>query len=294
MCSHARVRPQQRARRPSIHATHIRLFRSLRRLALLLLATLGCACSTPGERFLDDAAARGFSRELRDADGLPIVVLRNHAGSDGAALHVYLDGDGQPFATRHRVATDPSSRERLALALMAADPHPAVLVGRPCYYVSAADCDSSLWTTARYGERVVTAMTLAIERVAATRPGVPLRLIGYSGGGTLAMLLAPRLPRVDTVVTIAANLDVAAWTRHHAYTPLGESQDPAVMPPLPAHIRQHHFLGARDDNVPPALVRAAIARQPQARVDVVADYGHACCWAAAWPKLLTSALQRSD
>jgi pimeloyl-ACP methyl ester carboxylesterase len=255
---------------------------------------LGSACSAPGERFLDDAAARGFSRELRDADGLPIVVLRKHAGSDGAALHVYLDGDGQPFATRHRVAADPSSRERLALALMAADSHPAVLVGRPCYYVSAAACDSSLWTSARYGERVLAAMTLAIEGVAATRPGVPLRLIGYSGGGTLAMLLAPRLPRVDTVVTIAANLDVAAWARHHGYTPLSDSRDPAVLPPLPVHIGQHHFLGGRDDNVPPALVRDAIARQPRARVDVVADFGHTCCWADSWPKLLATALQPSD
>ena len=40
--------------------------------------------------------------------------------------------------------------------------------------------------------------------------------------------------------------------------------DPALAAPLPAHIHQHHFVGGRDENVPPALVRRVTARQPRA------------------------------
>ncbi|MEQ8659973.1 MAG: alpha/beta hydrolase, partial [Gammaproteobacteria bacterium] len=207
-----------------------------------------------------------------------------------AALHVYLDGDGSPFATRHRAARDPSSRKRLVLALMAADPAPSLLLGRPCYYLAASACESTLWTTARYGETVLAAMAAALEQATAAHPRVPLRLVGYSGGGTLAMLLAARVPRVEAVITIAANLDVAAWAAHHDYSPLTASRDPARAPPLPAHIRQHHYFGGVDENVPPTLVRHVAARQAHARSEVIAAYGHTCCWADAWPRLLASAL----
>jgi len=261
------------------------------RTALTLLALVALAgCATPGERFLDEAGRRGFAREVHWVDGLPLVVLRHGTARNGAPLHVYLDGDGTPFVSRRRVASDPSARERLVLALMASDPAPSLLVGRPCYYLDAPACTSGLWTNARYGETVVAALAATIEAATVATPDAPLRLVGYSGGGTLAMLLAPRLPRVDAVVTVAANLDVAAWARHHDYTPLDASLDPALAAPLPAHIHQHHFVGGRDENVPPALVRRVTARQPRASVALIADYGHDCCWAQAWPRLLPGAL----
>ncbi len=257
--------------------------------ALLALCALA-GCASPGERFLGAAESRGFAREVHRVGGLPLVVLRRGSPRAGAPLHVYLDGDGTPFVSRRRVASDPSSRERLVLDLMAADPAPSLLVGRPCYYLDAPACTSALWTNARYGEAVVAALAATIEATTAAMPDAPLRLVGYSGGGTLAMLLAPRLPRVEAVVTVAANLDVAAWARHHDYAPLDGSLDPARAAPLPAHILQHHFVGGRDENVPAALVQGVAARQRRARVEVIADYGHACCWSQAWPRLLAGAL----
>jgi pimeloyl-ACP methyl ester carboxylesterase len=54
-----------------------------------------------------------------------------------------------------------------------------------------------------------------------------LTLVGYSGGGTIAVLLAARRSDVAEVITVAANLDVGYWTQRDGLSPLTGSLDPA-------------------------------------------------------------------
>ncbi len=115
-------------------------------------------------------------------------------------------------------------------------------------------------------------------------------LIGFSGGGTLAMLLAPGLPRVTRVITVAANLDTAAWTAHHGYPPLTASLNPATRPPLGPRIAQTHYLGERDSSVPPSLLAALRTRTADADWRVVPGFDHQCCWVERWPVLLDAAI----
>lgn len=251
-----------------------------------MLALFGLGCASPGERFLADAAGRGFVRGTFAAPHHELVVLRHGSAHAGEPLHIYLDGDGSPWISPRRIAQDPTSRERLVLALMQRDPAAAVLIGRPCYYGAEGACDASMWTSRRYSEAVVAAMAAAIDaEIAAGDPG-PVTLIGYSGGGALAMLIAPRIDRVERVVTLAANLDVGAWTAHHGHSPLARSLDPALAPALPARIAQRHLFGADDENVPAERMRHVAERQASAEVVVVEGFDHACCWAAAWPELM--------
>jgi pimeloyl-ACP methyl ester carboxylesterase len=51
-------------------------------------------------------------------------------------------------------------------------------------------------------------MQAALERILASGHFDGVVLIGYSGGGTLAMLLAARVPETRGVITIAGNLDI--------------------------------------------------------------------------------------
>ncbi len=117
-------------------------------------------------------------------------------------------------------------------------------------------------------------------------------LLGYSGGGALAMLMAERLPETRAVVTLAGNLAVEAWVAHHGYLPLTASLDPAQRPPLDPALVQLHAVGGRDRRVPPALTRDVIARQSGARTLFFPEQDHACCWASVWPSILTE-LERS-
>jgi hypothetical protein len=262
-------------------------------------------CASPQQRIDGMAQRGGLTKALVPGAGfrhlvyrapalttVPVPTGRTDASRNPERLHVYLEGDGTPWATRTRIAAEPTPRRPLALALMLQDPAPALYLGRPCYHGLAESnrCAPLLWTHRRYAEEVVASMATVLRREAA-RVGAPtLVLIGYSGGGTLARLLAERMPRTAAIITIAANLDLDAWTRRHGYSPLAGSLDPARRPPLSADVAQPHLRGGRDRNCPPELIRRYLDKEPAARVEVIADFDHRCCWVEDWPERLERAL----
>lgn len=254
-------------------------------LALVLVLVAGCA--EPAARFSDRAAALGFRTSLVEGDGFHHVAFRRGEPASGAAraLHVYLDGDGTPWEAG-RPAADPTPRDPLVLRLMAMDAAPSVYLGRPCYHGLAANppCAPALWTDARYSEAVVASLAAAARRLLSQEGRSAIVWLGYSGGGTLAVLLAGRMRETVGVVTVAANLDVEGWTRLHGRSPLAASLNPARRPPLPRGIYQRHYAGGRDGVVPPAIVAAGGV--PPGSLRVVPGYDHVCCWIELWPDAL--------
>jgi pimeloyl-ACP methyl ester carboxylesterase len=176
----------------------------------------------------------------------------------------------------------------LALELAASTPHAVLYLGRPCYFEPRveAHCTPDLWTSGRYSAEVVESLVAAVRRFAIADGNPPLILIGYSGGGTLAVLMAPRLPTVRAVITIAANLDVDAWARWHRYLPLSASINPAAEPPLTDAIRQWHLIGGKDDNVPEAVNRRYFNTLRRDQLWRYPDFDHVCCWTEHWPSIL--------
>lgn len=262
-----------------------------------LLATVGliqgllAGCQAPAVRTYEHTAAgHGFSGLEVAGDPFNHRVYLNRAASAPIAsrLHVYIDGDGIAWHDHGRPALEPTARNPLVLRLMALDPGPAIYLGRPCYLgvYDPAICAPWYWTHGRYGKPVVDSMVRALTRILEDHAVRDLTLIGYSGGGTLAMLMAARLAEVSSVVTLAANLDVQAWADHHGYSPLSGSLDPARQPPLPAHIRQWHWVGGDDLEVPPGVLEKGLAHQPGAHAQVIPGVDHACCWEDRWPLLL--------
>ncbi|MFT4562858.1 MAG: hypothetical protein ACI9BW_002607, partial [Gammaproteobacteria bacterium] len=243
---------------------------------VILFALSGC--ESPATRFDVDARRSGFERVV--AGGL--VLYQNGQLVDGRPIHFYIDGDGTPSLGHGRISMDPTSRNRLILDLIRADTATSVLVGRPCYYGGSNGCSSKQWTTGRYSKEVVDQLLATINPIIRRFPDSKIVLVGYSGGGTLAMLAAPGLDRVDAVVTIAANLDTRAWLEHHGYSPLEGSMNPADQAPLPPRIGQFHFFGGDDDNVPARLAKRTISRQENAEVEIIDGFGHRCCWPQIW------------
>lgn len=195
--------------------------------------------------------------------------------ADTSELHVYIEGDGTPYVQRTRIAADPTPRNPLALRLMRRDPAFSVWVGRPCYFgVRAENCTPAMWTTHRYSREVVESMREVIRELIARYEPSRIVFIGHSGGGTLAMLLAPFFDESTAVITVAANLDIDAWTRHHGYSPLHGSLAPRTSFDT---LRTFHFAGGRDTNVPPHLVPNAILYE---------RFDHHCCWERIWPEIL--------
>lgn len=258
---------------------------------LWVSAMLLSACATPSERFAQSASALGLKELTLRTDRFAHRIYHRAGISKNTAdktLHVYLDGDGTPWLQKRWIADDPTSRNPIILKLMAQDSAPSILLGRPCYhgFSHTEPCHNKFWTSHRYSAPVVESMASALVQWLETTDFSEIALIGYSGGGTLAVLIAPYIDQVKTVVTVAANLDVKSWSELHGYMPISGSLNPVSGPLLPSSIRQFHFTGGKDDNVPPFITDAFVKSRNGGQAIVYSDFDHQCCWAEAWPAIL--------
>lgn len=239
-----------------------------------------CASPTPAERLDADATRAGLSRSVvSGVEFLHVVYAR--IAADTRELTVFIEGDGLPMVG-DRIVKDPTTREPLALPLMLHSSGSALLVARPCYHaLDDSRCTWRDWTLGRYSDAVVRSMATVIQTESRALNAQRIKLIGYSGGGALAVLIAERLGSVASVITIAANLDTDAWALHHGYTALSESLNPARSE-RPHPWREIHLQGVRDENVPIATTQAYFARYPNAERVTFERYDHVCCWVKDW------------
>ena len=265
------------------------------RSAVLLVAIALSGCSSAPTRIDRIARAAGWAREIVPGAEFRHVIYRPRAPRLGLELHVYIEGDGSPYLDRDTVAPDPTPQVPLALYLMRLDPSPSLYLGRPCYFGLALDagCTPSYWTSKRFAPEVVQSLAQSLQFELARTEQRHITLIGHSGGATLALLIADRVPQVERVITIAGNLDVAGWTRLHHYSPLSGSLDPLTSGPHRSDLVLIHFAGGDDRTIPASMITAAAA-QLGGRVSVIPNFGHQCCWERIWPSLLAESLMDSS
>ena len=243
------------------------------------------ACQSPVAKLQAQAEQLHLKRLEWPANSY-VISLFYQLGIAGEVLHVYLEGDGQPWLQGLRPAIDPTTHNSLILPLMAMDQSPALYLGRPCYNGHAQDlgCDPRIWTSARYSREVVDAMANALESFCKAYGYQHIVLIGHSGGGSLAMLLAQRLPQTQLVITLAGNYDIDAWADYHHYLRLTESLNPAQQPPT--GIPEWHFLGEQDTVIPPKLFVSALKQRANGQVEVLPNIKHQQGWEVIWPHIL--------
>ncbi|MFK8051522.1 MAG: alpha/beta fold hydrolase [Woeseiaceae bacterium] len=259
-------------------------------LTCILMTLTGCI--TPAERYQQAADGLGLTYTVALGQTFDHQVWRNqNRKQSDATLHVYIEGDGSPWVAGVPSA-DPAPRQPVALKMMAADPTDAVLVGRPCYHRNTArNCSPKQWTSRRYSKATVDSMAHVINALRVEGAYRSVVLVGYSGGGVLATLLARRIDTVDAVVTIGANLDTTAWTNHHGYSELTASVNPAELPRQPSRSPEVHYIGRNDSVVPANTRKQYFDRHPDALERIMDDFGHVCCWTERWPELLDDALR---
>jgi hypothetical protein len=266
-------------------------------MAAIVLAVLAPALSAVAEDGRQAAAMlaeeNGWQLYAMTANGFLLTTYSRIADPGDPALVVYIEGDGFPWKSRTELSDDPTPRTPRTLQLAILDPAPnKVYIARPCQYLSAeelARCPSDLWSFKRYAPEVIDAIDLVVTRFVGGTGAKHIRLVGYSGGGLVAALIAARRDDVDELVTVAANLDHRAWTELHGVSPLDGSLNAADVATSVEHIPQVHMVGAQDDNVTRGVVDAYVARMDDpsmTEVVVVDGMSHNCCWTDVWPELL--------
>lgn len=264
---------------------------------LAAVLTAGCAfMSNAREEALHLARAQGFHPWHADAGGFRVSGQLHPPDGETEHLIVYIEGDGFAWVNRATPSSDPTPHDPIALRMAAADPSPAVLyLARPCQYEGRDSplCDTRHWTSHRYSEELVQVMDTAIDQARQETGASHIGLVGYSGGGVIAALLAARRTDVDWWMTVAANLDLEAWLRHHDVSPMPDSLNPVDYTDLLANTYQVHLSGQEDEDVPPKVLLAYRQRFPNPDAipaRIVPTFDHTCCWGEEWPELLNETI----
>jgi hypothetical protein len=264
---------------------------------ILFLTVVLLSCATiplPGERrsHADQLAAKhSWNSKVIQAGKFDLVAYVPETLTKDEVLTVYIEGDGFAWLTGSTPSADPTPRDPLALRLALAHPAGnAAYLARPCQYVDAAQtgCAQRYWTEARFAPEVVEAMNIAADALKARFGAQRLTLVGYSGGANIAALLAARRQDVVRLVTVAGNIDHAAWTHHHRVQPLQGSLNAADQGHSIRNLPQTHFVGGRDRVIPVELARnwgESFLGDRQRNLRILPDYDHQCCWAENWGKL---------
>ncbi len=225
---------------------------------------------------LPDQRLRGFAKRLP----APATVSR---------VTVYIESDGAPWRTPDVPPHDPTPQRPMVLRMAIDDAADAVAyLGRPCQYLAPeqlAQCDPALWMRRRFGEDAVAAMDAAVTRIKNSYGAAEVNLVGYSGGGAMAALIAARRSDVACLVTIAAPLDTDAWTTAINVSSLSYSLNPADVAHKLAKLPQTHFRGGKDRLVPSPTARRFLQQTPNAVVIEKDRYDHQCCWRDDWKEL---------
>lgn len=231
-----------------------------------------------------------------------ILAKPDRALGAPAIVSIYIEGDGAAWRDRTQAPSDPTPTDPLAAHLAHVDPADwVVYLGRPCQYLKEEErmaCDPQWWQAARYGDTVIAlmqnALGSAIQQIESDRqarfanpPPLQVRLIGYSGGGVIATFIAQERLEVECLITVAAPLDITAWTSGHGVSPLSQSRNPARLAALRA-VPQTHWYGQADRVVPHQAIGSYPWRalSDRAQVHVLAGFDHRAPWAEQWPTLL--------
>ncbi len=205
-------------------------------------------------------------------------------------LRIYLEGDGFAWRTPYRPSYNPTPLTTLVLDLAEKDKNNNVVyLARPCQYIFSKQCDVYFWTIGRFDERIIQAQIEAVKHLIQTYQAKEVQLIGYSGGATVALLVALNVPEVSSVITLAGVLDHEAWTTYHQDTPLKGSLNPMAEKKRLALLPQRHYVGEKDKTVPPALTQAYLASfdEPHFITRIVLpEVSHQKGWDKAWEEIL--------
>jgi pimeloyl-ACP methyl ester carboxylesterase len=206
-------------------------------------------------------------------------------------LVVYIEGDGLAWISAEDVSDDPTPVNPLGLRLALAQKQSNVAyLARPCQFIGAgmAPCTRRYWTNMRFAAEVIDASSAAIDLLKRRYGADKILVVGYSGGGAVAALVAAKRHDVIGVVTVAGNLDHQAWTTYHRIAPLAGSLNAADAVNGLASIQQWHFVGGKDKNITPEITQSYIARFPEnqrPKLYIEPDFDHRCCWVEKWPDL---------
>ena len=224
---------------------------------LLIISLFFAACTTL--QIPDDFVYQEV--ETPDFD----IVVWQKVSNPLLPYKVYIEGDGYSFNSAGQPTSNPTPRGTLVRNMAFGDNSANVVyMARACQFVLHKKCAQKYWTTARFAPEIIAAEANALEQIVQNRPVI---LVGFSGGAQVAGLIAVTHPeiKVQKIITIAGNLNHPEWTQHHQVPPLSDSMDLNDYADKFAAFPQIHYVGEKDEIMPPFLNRDFVADKQTVR-----------------------------
>ena len=265
----------------------------------VVLSFLLSSCQTPARnnQLLTRGKLYGFEKVLVKGGDFWITTYQKIQNKSEPYVF-YIEGDGAAFAGKYRVSTNPTPRRQMFINLATMDKRQNVVyVARPCQYTPMElnpKCDTSYWTDKRLSDDSVAAINDVINKVNSNHQ--KFSLIGYSGGGGMAVLVAARNSMVKDIITIAGNLDHRAFTNYHNVTPMIGSLNPINYAKSIKHIPQWHISGGKDEIIPPFIADKYVeeSASPCVHQKIFPDINHKAGWNRVWEYVYTKPIRCYD
>ncbi len=197
---------------------------------------------------------------------------------------IYIEGDGFAYITPVQPSPDPTPLKPMLAALASQDTAANVIyMGRPCQY-GHEGCAMADWTTDRFSQKNLFVINQTISILKEKYNLHEIELIGYSGGGYFATILAATRCDVVALRTLAGNMNVEAFTELHQIDTLRTSDDFLMHLDALREVPQLHLVSRDDTIIPPVLVQNYIDQLGSviARAVVVEGPTHGDGWGDAW------------
>ena len=259
-------------------------------MAIFVFILQGCSRFPVEDRvkyadFLANKA--GWKKEILHTDLFEIQsYLSNFESAE--LITVYIEGDGLAWVSKTKPSSNPTPINPLALRLALKDQGNAVYLSRPCQFLTSPSCSQRYWTNERFAPVIVDAMNDVVSIVKAKTLAKKVVLVGYSGGGAIAALIAATRNDVIRLITVAGNLDHQIWTEKLNVSPLTGSLNSADYWHQLIDIPQLHLVGEFDQSVPLFVIESFQARFSEGKkpkIKIVEGFDHQCCWVEQWPEL---------
>jgi hypothetical protein len=260
-------------------------------IIVCLLTVYGCSSSLVNIK--TDAHTAGFQSQLIPTDKFDLFAFIKNDDVNADKLVVYIEGDGHAWTRRNVLSSDPTPENPVSLKLAINDPRPLILyLARPCQYLpktKLVDCPSRFWSTHRYSTSVVDSINEAITKIKSQSSVSSIELIGYSGGGVIAMLVASLRNDISRIVTVASNIDHESWSAWHGVSRLEGSLKPMNILMQLQDISQLHLWGDKDKVVPFKTQKLFVENSGVSKLFnymVIPNFTHDCCWVDQWQETL--------
>ncbi|MCS5712131.1 alpha/beta fold hydrolase [Candidatus Berkiella aquae] len=277
---------------------------------IFILFCLFCilSCSTnpsmvlpkPTTQIVKKAEEAGFSLQRYET---PTFILTTYEldTTPNPICHIYIEGDGNSWKTKHRLSNNPTPKQPLALQLALQDQHPQVIyIARPCQFTPLAidsSCAPKYWSSHRYAPEVIEAFQATLNQIKLKKKDTRFLLIGFSGGASVAALIASNRSDVVGLITVAGDLNHVALNRHHQTSPLTGSLNPMDVTEKVEKLPQSHWSASHDAIVPTWIAQqfAKKVNNPSCcQVHILTNASHHAGWVEKWPEIIQSFLECSN